>query len=49
LKSSEIEAFVKGASSGAIPNYQVAAWLMAVYFRGMDQEETMSLTASDVG
>src|SRR5579885_3516285 len=44
LNRVEIEAFVKGASSGEIPRYQVAAWLMAVYFRGMDQDETMALT-----
>src|SRR5690348_11205743 len=44
LNRAEIEAFVNGASSGSIPQYQVAALLMAIYFRGMDPDETMSLT-----
>ena len=27
-----------------LPDYQLAAWLMAVYFNGLDEEETMYLT-----
>lgn len=31
---------------GALPDYQMAAWLMAVYFRGLSLEETRALTIS---
>lgn len=40
----EIEALISGFVAGKIPDYQVAAWLMAVYFNGMDDEETACLT-----
>lgn len=40
----EIESFVAGFLSGEIPDYQVAAWLMAVLWRGMTSEETANLT-----
>ncbi len=44
LSASEIEFLVSGAVSGKIPSYQVSAWLMAVFFRGMDAQETATLT-----
>lgn len=44
LDRSEIEAFVRGFTEDAIPDYQMAAMLMAVYFRGMSTEETTHLT-----
>jgi pyrimidine-nucleoside phosphorylase len=44
LSSREIEFFVNGASAGEIPPYQATAWLMAVFFRGMDGDETAALT-----
>src|SRR5438874_7533366 len=40
----EIEEFIRGFTSGEIPDYQAAAWAMAVYFRGLDAAETSSLT-----
>lgn len=40
----EIEYLVKGAVSGVIPEYQLSAWLMAVFFQGMDETETLNLT-----
>ena len=40
----EIYALTAGFTRGRIPDYQIAAWLMAVYFRGLDAEETLSLT-----
>jgi pyrimidine-nucleoside phosphorylase len=35
---------VRGATDGSIPDEQLAAWLMAVCWRGMDDEETADLT-----
>ena len=32
----EIEAFIRGYANGEIPDYQAAAWAMAVFFRGMN-------------
>ena len=40
----EIRAFVAGFTAGDIPDYQAAAFAMAVYFQGMDAEETTALT-----
>ena len=44
LTSEEIEFFVHGCTVGEIPDYQAAAWLMAVYLRGMSDAETRALT-----
>ncbi len=44
LTKEEIEFFVQGYMEGDIPDYQVAAWAMAVYFQGMTPEETTHLT-----
>jgi pyrimidine-nucleoside phosphorylase len=44
LSRSEIEFFIKGYVAGELPDYQAAAWLMAVYFRGMTPAETTYLT-----
>ncbi len=44
LSREEIEFFVKGYVAESIPDYQMAALLMAVWFRGMDREETTALT-----
>jgi pyrimidine-nucleoside phosphorylase len=40
----ELEAIVGGYVSGQVPEYQVAAWLMAVCWRGMQPDELASLT-----
>jgi pyrimidine-nucleoside phosphorylase len=44
LTTDEIGFFVRGVTSGAIPDYQAAAWLMAVFLRGMSRRETGDLT-----
>jgi len=40
----EIKFIVQGYTDGSIPDYQMSAFLMAVFFRGMDSEETLYLT-----
>lgn len=40
----EMAAFLLGFLKDEVPDYQVAAWLMAVFFRGLSQEETLWLT-----
>ncbi|TET52167.1 MAG: thymidine phosphorylase [Anaerolineales bacterium] len=44
LSKEEIEFFVDGFTRGQIPDYQAAAWLMAVYLQGMGARETLDLT-----
>ncbi len=40
----ELKAFIDGYLAGEIADYQVAAWLMAVYFRSMSSAETREWT-----
>lgn len=44
LAPDEIAWLVREYVGGQIPDYQVSAFLMAVYFRGMGEEETVALT-----
>ena len=44
LSRDEIAFLIDGYVDGSIPEYQIAAWLMAVFFRGMAREETGHLT-----
>ena len=44
LDDSEIEFAVMGFVKGEIPDYQMSALLMAIYFKGMTSRETVSLT-----
>jgi pyrimidine-nucleoside phosphorylase len=44
LSKEEIEFFIQGYAKGEIPDYQAAAWLMAVYLQGMNDRETHDLT-----
>jgi pyrimidine-nucleoside phosphorylase len=44
LTAEEIKAIVTDYTGGKIPDYQMAAFLMATYFRGLDTVETRALT-----
>ncbi len=44
LASAEISEFVASFTAGQIPDYQVSAFLMAVFFRGLNSVETSALT-----
>ena len=44
LEDREIRFFIEGYTRGEIPDYQVSALMMAIYFRGMTERETQELT-----
>ena len=44
LTPGEIREFIAGFTAGSIPDYQMAALAMAIFFRGMSAEETAALT-----
>lgn len=44
LSAAEIQFLISGLLSGEAADYQVSAWLMAVWFRGMTPAETAALT-----
>lgn len=44
LSAAEIDFFIQGFVRDEIPDYQAAAWLMAVYLQGMSRQETIDLT-----
>ena len=44
LTKEEIEFFIKGVTDSSIPDYQVSAMLMAIFFQNLDNEETSELT-----
>ena len=48
LSKEEIYYIVQGYTEGVIPDYQISALLMAIYFQGMDAEETKMLTMAMV-
>ncbi|MBE3552947.1 MAG: thymidine phosphorylase [Kyrpidia tusciae] len=48
LADEEIEELVQGYVRGVVPDYQMAAFLMAVYFQGMNERETAALTRAMV-
>ncbi|GFH39882.1 pyrimidine-nucleoside phosphorylase [Pseudolactococcus insecticola] len=48
LSTQEISWMIDSYTSGAVPDYQMSAWAMAVYFRGMTTAETADLTMAMV-
>ncbi len=44
LSEEELRFLINGYVAGAIPDYQMSAFLMACYFRGMEKEETATFT-----
>lgn len=44
LTEEEIKFIIEGYTQNEIPDYQMAALLMAIYFQGMNEEETLNLT-----
>lgn len=44
LTSSEIQFIIKNYTNGTIPDYQMSALLMAIYFKGMNPRESADLT-----
>lgn len=48
LSPAEVRRLVAGFTAGEVPDYQMSALLMAVYFRGLSEAETAALTAAMV-
>lgn len=46
LTDEEIDFMVQGYTKGEIPDYQMSAMTMAIYFQGMNEKETLALTMS---
>jgi len=44
LTKAEIDFVIHGYTKGMIPDYQISAWLMAIYFQGMSDIESAYLT-----
>ncbi len=49
LTKEEINFFIEGYTKGDIPDYQVSALMMAIYFQGMNEQETVNLTMAMAG
>ncbi len=48
LSTEEINHLIRGYMSGSVPDYQIAAFVMAVFFQGMTARETSDLTMAIV-
>ena len=49
LSSQEIEWLIEGYVAGTVPDYQMSAFAMAIYFKGMTTREISDLTMAMVG
>ncbi|TDK60196.1 pyrimidine-nucleoside phosphorylase [Bacillus salipaludis] len=48
LSTAEIKFIINGYTDGSIPDYQISAWTMAIYFQGMTEKERADLTMAMV-
>ena len=48
LTKEEIDYIIDGYTNGDIPDYQMSAWLMAVFYKGMNARETADMTMAMV-
>ncbi|MGO1678990.1 MAG: thymidine phosphorylase, partial [Ruoffia tabacinasalis] len=48
LSEAEIRFMVEGLTDESIPDYQLSAWMMAIYFQGMNEKEASHLTMAMV-
>lgn len=48
-RGEDFKRFVGAVMEGSVPDYQISAWLMAVYLNGLDDEETMDFTEALAG
>ncbi|MGL5342024.1 MAG: thymidine phosphorylase, partial [Lactococcus garvieae] len=48
FEKAEIDWLISGYATGEVPDYQMAALAMAIYFKGMTTEETANLTMAMV-
>jgi len=46
--AAQLEKIILGYTSGEMPDYQMAAWLMASYLNGLSEQETVDMTAAMV-
>lgn len=44
--AAELSWIIQGMQDGSVPDYQLAAWLMAILWRGMTERETIDLTVA---
>ena len=49
LSKEEIDFFIEGYTKGEIPDYQISALMMAIYFQKMTEQETGALTMAMAG
>ncbi|MDR6998619.1 pyrimidine-nucleoside phosphorylase [Neobacillus niacini] len=48
LSTEEIKFIINGYTDGSIPDYQISAWTMAIFFQGMTEKERADLTMAMV-